>query len=167
MNGIDAPSRTPTHLEIARAPRVAISWKLVMDWMERIAVLIWYGYFVWRLLPSSGASLVNANWLLIASESLVIVLLLIRRQPASISMRPTDWILATAATLLPLSVTPAANPGQYVFPGMCAIVLMCGLIVQIRAKLCLGRSLGMSPRTEESSEAASTSWCVTRCTSVI
>lgn len=145
MNGVNTPSRTSTHLGITSATRATISRRFVLDWIERIVVLIWYAYFVWRLLPSNVESLVTANWLLIASESLVIVLLLIRRQPESISMRPTDWFLATAATLLPLSVTPATNPGQYVVPVVCAIVLLCGLVIQIRAKLCLGRSLGMIP----------------------
>jgi protein-S-isoprenylcysteine O-methyltransferase Ste14 len=129
----------------AGAPRPAISWHLALDWIERIAVLSWYAYFVWRLLPGGGESLLNANLLLIASETLVIVLLLIRRPAASISLRATDWFLATLATVLPLSVVPAAHPGQHVFPLICAIVMICGLLVQIRAKISLGRSVGMVP----------------------
>lgn len=120
-------------------------WPLALDWLERIAILGWYAYFVWRLFPGSGESILSANWLLIASESLVIFLLLIRRPAATISLRPTDWLLAICATVLPLSVSPAENPGQYVYPVVCTIVLICGLIIQIRAKVSLGRSLGMVP----------------------
>lgn len=129
----------------AMAANPSKSWPLALDWLERIAVLGWYAWFVWRLIPSGSESLWSANWVNIASESLVIVLFLIRRPATAISLRPTDWLLATGATMLPLSVSPAESPRQYVFQVICAIVLICGLVIQIRAKVSLGRSLGMVP----------------------
>jgi protein-S-isoprenylcysteine O-methyltransferase Ste14 len=138
-------SLMPQEAPKAVAPIATTSWRLALDWIERIAVLGWYAWFVWRLFPGGSESLLNANWLIIASESLVIGLFLIRRPATTISVRPTDWLLAMGATMLPLSVSPAENPGQFVNPVVCSIVLICGLIIQIRAKVSLGRSLGMVP----------------------
>ncbi len=121
---------------------LGVSWRLGLDWAERILVLGWYAFFVWRLVPDS---LMSANWLLIASESLVIMLLVFRRRATAISLRPTDWLLAMGATLSPLCVAPGANSGQYVAPLACAIVMIAGLIIQIRAKVSLGRRMGMVP----------------------
>jgi protein-S-isoprenylcysteine O-methyltransferase Ste14 len=116
-----------------------------LDLVERVLVLGWYGYFVWRLLPGENQSWLTANWLLLISESLVIFLLLIRRQARSLSINPTDWLIATTATLLPLSVAPLEDPKGLVPPVVGAILLISGMIIQIRAKISLGRSVGMVP----------------------
>jgi protein-S-isoprenylcysteine O-methyltransferase Ste14 len=119
--------------------------RLTLDLVERALVLTWYSYFVWRLLPANDESWISASWLMIVSESLVIFLILIRRPAKSVSLRFTDWLIAVTATLLPLSITPAANPQGLIPPTVCVVLMIAGLIIQIRAKISLGRSVGMVP----------------------
>jgi len=95
---------------------------------------------VGKYLADGGVS----NLLLLPSESVVVVLLLVRRPAATISWRPAEWLLALAATAAPMLVnTGIGNP---LIPVTAAAFLMLmGLVVQLSAKLTLGRSLGLVP----------------------
>jgi protein-S-isoprenylcysteine O-methyltransferase Ste14 len=115
----------------------------ILDAMERLLVLGLYAYFVWRLLPKGDGGHWLANAVLLVSEGLVLVLFLIRRPAAAISTRRSDWLLALVGTLAPFLVQPAALPGGLVPPVACLFLMICGLVVQIHAKLSLGRSMGM------------------------
>ncbi|HUE71769.1 MAG TPA: isoprenylcysteine carboxylmethyltransferase family protein [Pirellulaceae bacterium] len=133
---IGGPDHSP--LTSHRAPD-----QRLLDWIERIAVLAWFSYFAWRQFPGSGESFQPGNALLIASEGLVIVLFLIRRPAVALSTKGTDWALAIVATLLPLSTSPAPWQAPGVVSATCIVLMLCGLFVQIHAKLSLGRSMGL------------------------
>jgi protein-S-isoprenylcysteine O-methyltransferase Ste14 len=115
-----------------------------LDWLERLIVLGLYGWLVARLLGKYMADGGVVNLLLLPSEGVVVVFLLVRRPAATISRRPAEWLLALAATISPMLVNTGI--GKTLIPVMAAaFLLLVGLLVQVWAKLTLGRSLGLVP----------------------
>ena len=119
-------------------------WNLqtALDSVERLLVLAFYVYLVWRLVPKGDGSPWLINALLLVSEGLVLVLFLIRRPTTAISMRRSDWLLALAGALFPLLVSPG-NSNALAPAVVCFAVMVCGMLVQVHAKLSLGRSMGL------------------------
>src|SRR5262249_28460109 len=115
-----------------------------LDWTERFLVLGLYGWLVARLLGKYLADGGLVNLLLLPSEGLVVAFLLVRRPAATISRRPAEWLLALAATISPMLVNTGI--GEPLIPVMAAaFLLLMGMVVQVWAKLTLGRSLGLVP----------------------
>ena len=115
---------------------------LVLDWTERLLILGLYGCLVVRLLDKFLADGGVVNLLLLPSEGMVVVFLIVRRPATSISWRPVDWVLALAATISPMLVNTGI--GEPLVPvTVAAFLLLMGLVVQVWAKLTLGRSLGL------------------------
>ena len=107
-------------------------------------VLILYLRLVMRLISSVGDVWQFTNLLLLPSEGLVVIFLLLRRRTQQISMRWQDWLLALSATGAPLLVRPGV--GATLVPLICgASLLLIGTIIQVHAKLTLGRSFGCVP----------------------
>ena len=139
------------------APTVS---NLILDWVERSAVLIIFAYFVVRMaprlaqlitvqmdhpeliLPAAGISAQAA--LLIVSELLSVILILARRPSPSLSSYPLDWALCFLAITLPLLVVPAPA-GGLMPPEVATALMLAGLMIQITAKLALWRSFGIVP----------------------
>lgn len=115
-----------------------------LDWGERSLVLVLYGWLVARILIMYAADGRLANLLLLPSEGLVVVFLLLRRRTTEISSSPIEWFMALAATCAPLLVTPGV--GSPLIPvSVAALVLLVGMLLQVHAKLILGRSFGCVP----------------------
>jgi len=115
-----------------------------LDWVERLLVLALYGWLVARLLGKYLADGGVVNLLLLPSEGMVVVFLLVRRPAAAISRRPGEWLLALTATISPMLVNTGI--GEPLIPmAIAAFLLLMGLVVQVWAKLTLGRSLGLVP----------------------
>jgi protein-S-isoprenylcysteine O-methyltransferase Ste14 len=133
-----------------------------VDWAERLLVLGLYGWLVARLLGKYLADGGIVNLLLLPSEGMVVLFLLVRRPPltlpspperggegrvrgaAAISRRPAEWLLALTATISPMLVNTGI--GEPLIPiTAAAFLLVMGLVVQVWAKLTLGRSLGLVP----------------------
>ena len=87
---------------------------------------------------ASSASL--SSYLLLVSEGMVVVLVLIRRSTGDISQRPVDWMMAFMATTAPLLVRPGGS--QLIPGGLAAAMMLAGFLIQVHAKLVLGRSFG-------------------------
>lgn len=127
---------------IDSAPRARFVW--ACDLGERLIVLAVYVGLVARLIVSTWQAGQPANLLLIPSEGLVVVFLLFRRRTDQISMRWQDWLLALSATLSPMLVEPGV--AQALVPvTLGATLLIMGTIIQVHAKLTLGRSFGCVP----------------------
>ncbi len=117
----------------------------LLDLIERAAVLGLYGVLVARIVASisaQGASL--GNLLLLPSEGAVLLFVLLRRTTEQVSKRPLDWALAFAATCAPMLVTVSAGR-PLIPPAACAAIIVLGTLVQVHAKLVLGRSFGCVP----------------------
>jgi protein-S-isoprenylcysteine O-methyltransferase Ste14 len=125
------------------SPNAPGRWQPVLDGIERLAVLTLFTYFVWRLMPAGHNAPSLVNILLMVSEGLVLILFLIRRPATLLSMRRSDWMLAMAGTLLPMSVQPASSPSGFMPQVVSLFLMICGLMIQIHAKYSLGRSMGM------------------------
>jgi protein-S-isoprenylcysteine O-methyltransferase Ste14 len=128
---------------VPSAAPMSTRWAAVLDGLERLLVLAVYAYFVWRLVPAQWTATGPINLLLILSEGLVLVLFVIRRPARQITLRRSDWLLALGGSLLPLCVQPTAAPAALAPLMFCLTVMICGLLLQIHAKLSLGRSKGL------------------------
>jgi protein-S-isoprenylcysteine O-methyltransferase Ste14 len=128
----------------------------LLDWSERLVVLALYAGLIGRMLMSYWAAGGGApNLLLLPSEGLVVLFILIRRSTANVSRKPGEWLLALLATCAPLLVATggagglgAGRPQSYegVVPvAAAATVLLMGMVIQLLAKLALGRSMGLVP----------------------
>jgi len=117
---------------------------LVLDWVERIAVTALYGFLVARVITGVADGAPTASLLILASEGIVIAFILVRRTTEQVSRRPLDWLLALGATSAPMLVdTGVRDPLVPVL--IAAIVLIFGSLIQIHAKITLGRSMGAVP----------------------
>jgi protein-S-isoprenylcysteine O-methyltransferase Ste14 len=115
-----------------------------LDWTERLVVLALYGWLVARLLVGYWDNGGIANLLLLPSEGLVVLFMLIRRRPTDISQQPGEWLLALAATCAPMLV--ATGIGHTLVPAVVGVaILMMGMVIQLHAKVTLGRSFGCVP----------------------
>ena len=117
---------------------------LACDLGEMAIVLLLYQAMVERLLTADGVHWKLVNLLLIPSESLVVIFMLFRRRTEQISRRWQDWLLAFAATVAPMLVSPSFGT-TLVPPVLGAVLLLSGTIIQIHAKVALGRSFGCVP----------------------
>ncbi len=117
----------------------------LLDWSERLVVLALYAGLIGRMLMSYWAAGGGApNLLLLPSEGLVVLFILIRRSTANVSRKPGEWLLALLATCAPLLVA-SGGAGGVVPVAAAATVLLMGMVIQLLAKLALGRSMGLVP----------------------
>jgi protein-S-isoprenylcysteine O-methyltransferase Ste14 len=115
-----------------------------LDWVERLAVLAFYGWLVVRLLNGYWTNGDLASLLLLPSEGLVVLFMLIRRRPREVSRRWGEWFLALSASCASLMAAPEAD-SALVPPAAGATMLLMGMFVQLHAKVTLGRSFGCVP----------------------
>ena len=114
------------------------------DAAERAIVLLVYLGLVARIVRHAFETGQSANLLLLISEGLIVVFLVLRRPATQISTDWRQWAVAFSATLAPLFVVPTA--GRALAPPLVgALLLVAGTIVQVHAKLALGRSFGCVP----------------------
>lgn len=121
---------------------------IVLDAFEKVAILFLFVAFLQALAVSmfvsirAGHTVVIGDLMLLITESMMVCLVLLRRSAKQLSLRPTDWALAFSATCLSLLARP--YPGAPHFWDTFAIVMtICGLTMQLYAKLTLGRSFGL------------------------
>lgn len=115
----------------------------VLDNVERAIVLVFYVQMVVRMVWNAYQSASPAALLLLPSEGLVVILILLRRNANQMSLRWQDWVAAIGGTALPtLVMTTREQPSIFVVQ-IAAIIALMGLVVQIHAKFCLGRSFGI------------------------
>jgi len=108
-----------------------------LDIFEQIVVLALYIWFISRLWPGNSAEVKDYLLWLILSESIVVVLLLIRRPTENISISFRDWFIAFSGTFLPLLISKGGEPFM---PGVGLCLLLWGLFIHLGAKLSLFRS---------------------------
>jgi protein-S-isoprenylcysteine O-methyltransferase Ste14 len=117
---------------------------LALEIGERLLLLMLYYGFASRLLTDFTHSGNIADALILASESFVVLLAMVRRPAKDVSFRPEDLLLALGGSLLPLLLAPAkvAPLG----PGWIGWALQTAAFVgQLAAKLFLFRNFGVAP----------------------
>jgi protein-S-isoprenylcysteine O-methyltransferase Ste14 len=121
--------------------RVRALW---LDATEQILILAFYGSLVLRIVNGIRHGNALANALLLPSEGLVLVFILLRHRTDRLSSRPAEWLIALAATALPLFVRVGSRPSP-IPTWLCAFLIVFGMLIQLHAKVCLGRSFGCVP----------------------
>lgn len=117
--------------------------RTLLEWGEWCVILALYGWLVVRLWAGFWDNGQVINLLLLMSEGLVIVFVLFRRRATEVSRQPVEWLVAFAVTSLPMLATPG---GESLLPPLVPVTLLVmGMIVQLHAKITLGRSIGMIP----------------------
>jgi protein-S-isoprenylcysteine O-methyltransferase Ste14 len=116
----------------------------VCDLGELVVVVALYLWLVARLVAPAAIHSHPMNLLLLPSEGMVLICLLCRRRAEQISMCWYEWPLALTATLAPMLVQPGNSP-PFVWPAVAACLFLAGIIIQLHAKLALGRSFGCVP----------------------
>ena len=117
---------------------------MICDMGELLFVLLLYVGLVLRLIPTGNEPWKLTNLLLLPAEGLVVIFLLSRRRTENISLHWQDWLLALSATVAPLLVQPG-NTTPLVWPICGAGLMLSGMVIQVHAKLALGRSFGCVP----------------------
>lgn len=115
---------------------------LLLDLVERAALVVLFAFLIMRIAPTVGNNI--GNLLILVSEGLVVLFMLIRRTTANVSRHPVEWLLAALATIGPLLVN-ATRGGGFIPPAFGGMIILCGLFMQMHAKIVLGRSFGMVP----------------------
>jgi protein-S-isoprenylcysteine O-methyltransferase Ste14 len=132
--------------ETMYAPRFLnrLDTPLALDLVERVALVVLYGYFTFNVVQRFQESGAFINFVMLCSEGSIVVFVLCRRLTANISMKPTDWLVAVLGTTMPLLAVPAAHSSE--MSGLSifwALVALGGFALQIAAKLTLRRSFGI------------------------
>jgi hypothetical protein len=126
----------------SNAQRASIA-ALTLDVIERIAVA---GLCIWLIVRLLAAGLSVGHVLLAVSEGLNAFFITIRRPANQVSWRPGEWLLTVGASTTVLLVVPLGGTGSaLVPPSFVAPLLLGGVLMQIVAKLTLGRSFGLLP----------------------
>jgi protein-S-isoprenylcysteine O-methyltransferase Ste14 len=124
--------------------RAWTSAPVLADTLAKVVVVTVFSALAYRL---ANDWLVNGRvtgLLLLASESLVVALTLVRRSASTVDRSWTARLLTGFATFGPILVMPVAVgalAAEEVTVGICAI----GLVIVVLGKLSLGRSFGLQP----------------------
>lgn len=139
-----SPSTPPTPASPAALPASSARfWWL--DYVDSAIILVFYSYLVYNALSDVMATGKFGSLVILSSETIVVVFLLIRRRSRDISPRPLDWFFAITATVSPLlfqfhAVAPYVWQDTFNLVGN--VLILMGVVIQVWAKLTLGRSIG-------------------------
>jgi len=118
---------------------------LAADIGEKAFILGLFALMATRVVQSIGSGGTWLNLLQLSAEGLVVVLVLLRKPATELSLKPRDWALAIGATAAPLLVKPAVHVAALAPVGICAGLMLTGLLFQVISKLTLRLSFGMAP----------------------
>jgi protein-S-isoprenylcysteine O-methyltransferase Ste14 len=83
-----------------------------------------------------------ANAAILLSEGMVVVFMVLRRRPLTVSTRPLDWLAALVGTAAPMLIRPGGH--MLAPPAIGLGLILTGLILAIWGKLTLRRSFGLT-----------------------
>jgi protein-S-isoprenylcysteine O-methyltransferase Ste14 len=112
----------------------------VADLGERAISVVLYASLAVRV----GAVAVRQPWELaiLLPEGLVVIFMIARRRPTSVTSRPWDWLIALIGTASPMLVAPGGE--SLVSPWLGLFLIFGGLGFSVWAKLSLRRSFGLA-----------------------
>jgi protein-S-isoprenylcysteine O-methyltransferase Ste14 len=115
---------------------------IALDAFERLVVVVLFGRFAFKMLDAPAARVDFVTILILLSEILPVIFILSRRRSEAVSRRFSDWLLGLSGATVPLLVSPT-GPASLAPHGICAVIMLAGLYLQISAKLSLGQSFGL------------------------
>lgn len=115
---------------------------IAIDLFERLFVLGLFLHFLNNMLGKAAGTVNVVTGLIVLSELLPLVLIWSRGPSSTMSMKPSDWALGFAGASAPL-LAISAQTAPLAPIGVCAIIMLIGLTIQVTAKFFLGRSFGV------------------------
>ena len=116
----------------------------VLDRIEQAVIALLWLWMVERVAVSFFRDGNHMAWVVLISETSVMVFTLIRRPTSAISMKLGDWLLAITATAAPMLIQTTNDPVEALrITGL--LLVMLGNLGQAGAKLVLARSFGIAP----------------------
>jgi len=125
-------------------PRPAPVSPRVLDRIEQVVIALLWVWMVERVAVAFFRDGNHILWIVLISETSVMVFTLVRRSTTKISMNPGDWLLAITATAAPMMIQTASDPVFSLRVAGVMLVLL-GNLGQAAAKLALARSFGIGP----------------------
>ena len=120
----------------------------VLDRVERLVILVLFGSFFQALVVSIGTSIrfgqsiAISDFMILITETMMVVMVLFRRKAKNLSLHPTDWALAFSATCLSLLARPF--PGAaHSWSQFAVLLTIVGVSIQLISKITLGRRFGV------------------------
>lgn len=148
MSGIESLYSAPG----TSSPKASIRWWAfnpqsdarlrLLDFVERIAILLLYAFFLTRMLSAFLQTWNLGNLVMLITESILVALIICRKPANHLSMRWGDWMLAFGATSLPLLARPQVSE-THVWDSLAIVLTFVGLAIQVASKLTLGRRFGV------------------------
>jgi protein-S-isoprenylcysteine O-methyltransferase Ste14 len=153
---MSSPSSQATDSEplFACSPEWATWWTSpsirakVLDGFEKCLILGLYLCFLNALAKSiangllHGQGIVIGDAMLVTTETIMVLMVLMRRSAKELTLRPRDWAIALSATCLTLLARPFPHSPQW-FDAIGASLTIFGLSMQLYAKITLGRRFGL------------------------
>jgi protein-S-isoprenylcysteine O-methyltransferase Ste14 len=116
----------------------------VLDRIEQVVISLLWVWMVERVAVSFFRDGNHMSWLVLISETAVMIFTLIRRPTQAISMNLGDWLLAITASAAPMMIQTANDPVDALrISGV--VLIMVGNLGQACAKFALARSFGIGP----------------------
>lgn len=115
---------------------------LILDVVERGVTAVLLSAFAVRLVEAELRHFDFVVLLLIVSEVVPVALIVTRRFSKAVSHNPADWVFGFVGASAPL-LAVAAPAAPLVPAAICGVMMLSGLVLQISAKLALGRSFGI------------------------
>jgi len=115
---------------------------VLLDLLERAIIITMFSNFAWQMLGAYEARPNIGTLLVVVSETVTILMIVVRRFTKSLSQEPLDWLLAVAGCCTPLIAIPAVERSPEIAQ-IGAGIMLIGLCIQISAKVILFRSFGI------------------------
>jgi len=113
----------------------------ISEIVSRSVLVTLYALLVINLYQDMQVNFRVSSFLLLVQELLLVILLLVRRPSMSTSLRPQEWMIAFAATFLPLMLRVHGN-NAYLIGSMLS---SAGAFAGIFGVIALNRSFGIVP----------------------
>ena len=124
--------------------RKPLAPELATDILARVVICALFAFLSVNLLENLMRTGHVTSFFLLASESLVVALTIVRRR-AHLTDRSMVSAVTTAISVVGPTLLRASETGALVPDGLTAAVSMVGLTLVILGKLTLGRSFGIAP----------------------
>lgn len=120
----------------------------VFDVLEKCVIFALYFAFLAAFSTSittgllAGRGIVIGDVMILITETIMVVMVLMRRSAKELTLKPRDWAIALSATCLTLLARPFPHSPHW-FDGIGSLLAIAGLSTQMYAKITLGRSFGL------------------------
>lgn len=116
---------------------------ILLDTFERLFVFALFCWFAYTNLSYFRQSFDARSLMLVISEILPVVLIMLHPLSPTLSLKPFDWFVGLLGSAFPLLVTAGGKLAPIIPTKICLAIVVGGILIQIMAKLALGKSFGL------------------------